>query len=238
MSRAYRDGRDGGLYTGGGSFTDYLKGQNDTPPQYQPNGSSGGGNGCGYILLFFVVIQILLMVLPIAVPMTISAVFIAIIVNIFGGDKMLSLPVSLTFGQAFRSVFYTYLLYFFVSIFVSSILLLALVLLGIGTENQSIMNLTNMGTSAPEDSNMDFYKLCFTLFVFQIPSFLIAGLIFRYYVSKYLGKIKVSYWRATLFISVALIILMGITGIEFYLWIKYSPETFQSVTKMYLDILN
>ena len=233
MSRAYRDGRDGGLYTGGGSFTDYLTGQNEAPPQHQPNG--GGGNGCGYILIFLIVIQILIAVLPIAIPMVISALFMTIILNTI--DQKVLLPASLTFGKGFKAVFYTYLWYFVISFFVSSIVLFILTILTSETESSQIRDFISIDLANTQYGNTDFYKLCLILFFVQIPIFLIAGAIFRYYISKYLGKIKVSYWRATFFISLAVVIWMVITGIEFYLWIKYSPETFESVTKMYQDFL-
>lgn len=185
------------------------------------NRGNSGGNGCGNIILIGIALYVFISVLPIAIPAAISAVILGITINKFG-DKILSIPYLLTFKQAFKSVFYTYLWYILVSVVVGFI---SIIFINPMLEMDQI-----------EYSKTSFLKLGLKFFVLQIPIFLITGAIFRRYLSKYLGKTEVSYWRSTFLMSFALIVWFVMTGIGYYFLAEYNPDLFQQITEKVKEI--
>ncbi len=210
----YEDGRTGNPL-GTPWSAGYIEGENERRrQQWNNNGGNGGGNGCGYIILIGIALYVLISIFPIVVPAAIWAVISAITLNKFG-DKVLSISYLPTFKQAFKAVFYTYLWY-------------VLVCTAVGFITIIFINPT-LETNQIEYGKIGLLKLGLKLFALQIPNFLIAGAIFRRYLSNYLGKTAISYWKSTLFISIALIVWFVMIGLEYYFLAEYNPELFQQI---------
>lgn len=236
----YNDGQSGNPL-GNPWSSGYIQGEQDRRRQewQQYNNNNGGGDngkGCAYIILFIFAIPILLMVLPITIPAVFSALFMAIILNVFS-KQTLSTAASPSFGKVFKWLFYTYLWYIPISILIGFASSIAMVALGLGLENKNIMDFLNTELADIEYDSLAICKLSFMTFIFQIPNFLIAGAIFRRYLIK--GSVsEVSYWRATILISFSLMTWFAITGIEFFLLANFSPEIFNNLVIKYQYFLS
>lgn len=224
MSRAYRDGLDSQPYTGGGKFTDFLRGENDRR-NYRPN-NGGGSGGCGAVILFFLALWLLLLIIPLSLPAIISASIMAIFLTGLSA-AFFSISPAIPYRIGFKSILYSQLwhipLAFVVTIIVSS---------GIGLYIAANPEFLEMSASDTPISPQRGYV---TLLLIQSPAVLITGIIFRNYLKKYLGGIPVSYWKSVLFMAVASAFWLALVYALYYYWKKLYPESYHEMTATLLS---
>jgi len=216
MSRAYGDGLNDRPYTGGGKFTDFLKGEHDRRMYYPNNG--GGSGGCGVVILFFIALWLLLAIIPLSVPAIISASIMAWVLKGLG-QSLFSLSPGIPYRIGFKSILYTQLWHIPIAFLV--ILAVSFAFVFYVALNPEILEVRATADTREGPQWGYLAVLCF-----QSPAFLITGLIFRNYLKKYLGGIPVSYWKSTLFMAVSSAFWLALVYSVYYFWEKYYPETF------------